>query len=104
MHDIRGLSLRCRVVESVTLYYNETCPICRQARETLANLMAERNISFTAREVTTSVDNRDQLILTTGQIGAPAVLFDKREVVGLDGPRLRNLLGVEVGPDHPAHW
>src|SRR5438094_399945 len=34
--------------------------------------MVDRGISFTVREVTTSVDNRDQLILTTGQIGAPA--------------------------------
>ena len=92
------------MVESVTLFYNETCPTCRHARDKLNGLMAERHIPFQAKEVTHNVDNRDLLILTTGQIGAPAVLVDKREVVGLDRPRLRYLLGVDVEQDHPAHW
>jgi glutaredoxin len=93
-----------RVVESVTFFYNQSCPTCRQARDTLARLMAERGVPFAAKEVTANVDNRDLLILTTGQVGAPAVLVDKREVVGLDQSRLEYLLGVDVGPDHPAHW
>ena len=93
-----------RVVESVTLFFHGTCPICRQARETLGNLMAERNVPFAAKDVDVTVENRDLLILTTGQIGAPAVLVDKRDVVGMDRPRLKYLLGVDVGMDHPAHW
>ncbi len=92
------------MVESVTLFYNETCPACLRARDTLADLMAERNIPFLAKEVTTNVDNRDHLILSSGQIGAPVVLVGKREVVGLDRPRLKRLLGVDVGQEHPAHW
>jgi hypothetical protein len=70
----------------------------------LANLLAEGKIPFTAKEVTTNVDNRDHLILSSGQIGAPVVLVDKREVVGIDRSRLRRLLGIDMGQEHPAHW
>ncbi len=92
------------MVESVTLFYNESCPICLHARDKLADLMADRQIAFAAREVTTDVNNRDYLILSSGQVGAPVVLVDKREVVGLDRARLQRLLGVDVGQEHPAHW
>jgi glutaredoxin len=92
------------MVDSVTLFYNETCRDCLKARDTMTNLMASRHIPFTAKEVTANVNNRDQLILTSGQIGAPVVLVNKREVVGLDRLRLHRLLGVDVGQEHPAHW
>ncbi len=93
-----------RMVESVTLFYNETCTECLRARDNLARIMSERHIGFTAKEVSANVDNRDLLILTSGQVGAPVVLVNKREVVGLDRPRLQRLLGFDVGQDHPAHW
>ena len=92
------------MVESVTLFYSEKCTDCLRARDNLARLMAENHIPFTAKEVSTNVDNRDVLILTSGQIGTPVVLVNKREVVGLDRPRLQRLLGIDVGQDHPAHW
>lgn len=92
------------VAQSVTLFYRETCAECVRARDTLARLTAERSIPFTAKEVSSNVDNRDLLILTSGQIGTPVVLVDKREVIGLDRSRLQRLLGVDVGLDHPAHW
>lgn len=93
-----------RMVESVTFFYDESCPTCIQARDKLGGLMAQHHIPFSAKEVTKNVDNRDLLILTTGQVGAPATLVDRREVVGLDRPRLKYLLGVDVENDHPAHW
>lgn len=92
------------MVESVTLFYNETCNDCLRARDNLARLTAEHHIPFSAKEVTANVENRDLLILTSGQVGAPVVLVNKREVVGLDRPRLQRLLGFDVGQDHPAHW
>jgi glutaredoxin 3 len=92
------------MVESVTLFYNEKCSTCLRARDTLSELMGERKIPFQAREVTADVNNRDHLILSSGQVGAPVVLVDKREVVGLDRARLQRLLGVDVGQEHPAHW
>lgn len=92
------------MVERVTFFYDETCPTCIQARDRLDRLMAQRNIPFIAKEVTKDVGNRDLLILTTGQVGAPAALIDQREVVGLDRPRLKYLLGVDVENNHPAHW
>lgn len=92
------------MVENVTLFYNENCAQCLQARENMARLMADKQIPFIAREATANVENRDLLILTSGQIGTPVVLVNKREVVGLDRPRLTRLLGFDVGQDHPAHW
>lgn len=92
------------MVDSVTLFYDENCADCLRARDRLADLLAEEHILFTAKEVTTNVNNRDHLILSSGQVGAPVVLVDKREVVGLDRVRLRRLLGVDVGQEHPAHW
>lgn len=92
------------MVESVTLFYNENCQDCLRARDKLADLMAERNIPFRAKEVSSNVDNRDQLILTSGQIGTPVVLVNKREVVGMDRVRLERLLGFDVEQEHPAHW
>lgn len=92
------------MIDGVTLFYNETCPECVQARDRLADLTAERSIPFNAKEVTTNVNNRDLLILTSGQIGAPVVLVNRREVIGLDRTRLQRLLGFDVGPEHSAHW
>ena len=92
------------MVGSVTLFYNETCATCLQARDRLADLLATANIPFVAKEVTNNVNNRDHLILSSGQVGAPVVLVDKREVVGLDRARLIRLLGIDVGLDHPCHW
>ena len=92
------------MVDSVTLFYNETCATCLQARDRLADLLDTANIPFIAKEVTNDVNNRDHLILSSGQIGAPVVLVDKREVVGLDRARLIWLLGIDVGQDHPSHW
>lgn len=92
------------MVESVTLFYDERCAECLRARDDLTRIISERHIDFSAKEVTTNVENRDLLILTSGQVGAPVVLVDKREVVGLDRLRLQRLLGVDVGQDHPAHW
>jgi glutaredoxin len=92
------------MVDSVTLFYNAHCPDCRHARDHLAELLAERAVPFSAKEVTADVHNRDLLILTSGQVGAPVVLVDKREVVGLDRARLQRLLGFDVGQEHPAHW
>ena len=92
------------MVDSVTLFYNAHCPDCRHARDHLAELLAERAVPFSAKEVTADVNNRDLLILTSGQVGAPVVLVDKREVVGLDRARLQRLLGFDVGQEHPAHW
>jgi glutaredoxin-related protein len=74
------------MVDSVTLFYNAHCPDCRHARDHLAELLAERAVPFSAKEVTADVHNRDLLILTSGQVGAPVVLVDKREVVGLIEP------------------
>jgi glutaredoxin len=92
------------MVNSVTLFYNETCSTCLQARDRMAGQLAAANIPFTVKEVSNDVNNRDYLILSSGQIGSPVVLVDKREVVGIDRARLKRLIGVDVGPDHPAHW
>jgi glutaredoxin len=92
------------MAQAVTLFYNETCPLCRRARDELTTLLADRGIAFVAREVTKDVANRDLLILTSGQVGAPVVLVDKREVVGLQPTRLQRLLGIDVGEEHAAHW
>lgn len=92
------------VVESVTVFYNQSCPTCVQARDTLADLMAERHIPFVAKEVLSNVNNRDLLILASGQIGTPVVLVDQREILGFDRRRLRYYLGADIAFDHPAHW
>ena len=92
------------MVDRVTLFYNETCSSCLRVRDHLADLLAAANLAFVAKEVTTDVNNRDYLILSSGQIGSPVVLVDKREVVGLDRARLKRLIGIDVGEDHPAHW
>jgi len=92
------------MVDSVTLFYSDKCQECLRARDHLADLLAERKIPFKAKEVSSNVDNRDQLILTSGQVGAPVVLVNKREVVGLNRTRLERLLGFDVGEEHPAHW
>jgi len=92
------------VAELVTLYYAGRCAECRQARDTLAHLLAERGVRFKAFDVETDLEARDRLILISGQIGAPVVVVDKRELVGFDPRRLQRFLGVEVGLEHRAHW
>ena len=59
------------MVNSVTLFYNETCSTCLQARDRLADLLAAVDIPFHAKEVSNDVNNRDYLILSSGQVGSP---------------------------------
>jgi glutaredoxin len=92
------------MVDKVTLFYNETCATCLQARDRLADLLAAAKIPFVAKEVSNNVDNRDHLILSSGQVGSPVVLVDKREILGIDRLRLKRFLGIDVGQDHPSHW
>jgi len=92
------------MVDMVTLFYNESCATCLHARDRLADLLAAADIPFVAKDVINNVDNRDHLILSSGQVGAPVVLIDKREIIGLDRLRLKRYLGIDVGQDHPSHW
>jgi glutaredoxin len=92
--------------EQVSVYYHGTCAECRRARDAVARIAAEQGLELRLLDIEMDVDARDQLIRISGQIGAPVVVVDKREIVGLDPRRLKLYLGADadVGPDHRAHW
>lgn len=92
------------MVQSVTLFYRETCAECLHARDHLADLQTSGNRAFVPREVSANQDHCAQPSITDGQSGTPVILVDARNVVRLDRLRLDRLRGVDIKHDHPTRW
>lgn len=77
--------------KSVTIYSTPTCHFCKAAKEYLT----EKNIPFTAYDVSTDTAKREEMIQLTGQLGVPVIVVGEDSImVGFDRERLAAKLGI----------
>jgi glutaredoxin 3 len=79
-------------MKTVTIYSTPTCHFCQQAKE----FFAEKNIQYTAYDVSTDAEKRDEMINLTGQLGVPTIVIDGAVMVGFDRQKVADKLGVEA--------
>ena len=78
--------------KTVRIYSTPTCHFCQMAKE----FFAEKNIEYTAYDVSTDAAKREEMIQMTGQLGVPVIVIDGVASVGFDRSRLAEKLGLEA--------
>jgi len=78
--------------KNVTIYTTPTCHYCQLAKE----FFAEKNIPYTAYDVSSDADKRNEMIQMTGQLGVPVIVIEGNVMVGFDREKIAAKLGVEA--------
>lgn len=78
--------------KTVTIYTTPTCHFCQLAKE----FFAEKNIQYTAYDVSTDAAKREEMIQMTGQLGVPVIDIDGELMVGFDREKVAGKLGIEA--------
>lgn len=76
-------------MKNVVVYSSDTCPYCTAVK----NFLGQNSVNFEEKNITTSVEARNELI-QKGHRGVPVIVVDGEEVVGFDQARLTSLLGL----------
>lgn len=79
-------------MKSVTIYTTPTCHFCKLAKE----FFAEKNVQYTAYDVSTDAQKREEMIQMTGQLGVPVIVIDDSIMVGFDREKVAGKLGIEA--------
>ncbi len=78
--------------KSVTIYSTPTCHFCQMAKE----FFAEKNVQFTAYDVASDAEKRQEMIKLTGQLGVPVIVVGEDIMVGFSREKLAAKLGIEA--------
>ena len=78
--------------KQVTIYSTPTCHFCQLAKD----FFAEKNIQYTAYDVSSDAEKRDEMIKLTGQLGVPTIVIDGAVMVGFDREKIAGKLGIEA--------
>lgn len=78
--------------KNVTIYTTPTCHFCQLAKE----FFAEKNIPYTAYDVSSDADKRNEMIQMTGQLGVPVIVIEGNVMVGFDREKIAAKLGVDA--------
>ena len=76
----------------VTIYSTPTCHFCHMAKD----FFAEKNVAFTAYDVASDAEKRQEMIKLTGQLGVPVIVVGGDIMVGFDRQKLAGKLGIEA--------
>jgi len=76
--------------KSVTIYTTPTCHFCQMAKE----FFAEKDVKYTAYDVSTDATKRDEMIQMTGQLGVPVIVIGEDVMVGFDREKIAGKLGI----------
>ena len=79
-------------MKPVTIYTTPTCHFCKLAKE----FFAEKNVQYTAYDVSTDAEKRDEMINMTGQLGVPVIVIGEDIMVGFDREKVAGKLGLEA--------
>ncbi len=79
-------------MKNVTIYTTPTCHFCQMAKD----FFAEKNVPFTAHDVTTDAAKREEMIQLTGQLGVPVIQIGEDIMVGFDRAKIADKLGIEA--------
>jgi glutaredoxin 3 len=78
--------------KTVTIYTTPTCHFCKLAKE----FFAEKNVQYTAYDVSTDAEKREEMIGLTGQLGVPVIQIGEDIMVGFDREKIAGKLGIEA--------
>lgn len=78
--------------KTVTIYTTPTCHFCKIAKE----FFAEKNVEFTAHDVSVDAEKREEMIQLTGQLGVPVIQIGEDLMVGFDREKVAAKLGIEA--------
>lgn len=76
----------------VTIYSTPTCHFCQMAKE----FFAEKKVEYTAYDVASDAEKRQEMIKLTGQLGVPVIVVGGDIMVGFDRAKLAAKLGIEA--------
>lgn len=76
--------------KTVTIYSTPTCHFCKMAKE----FFAEKGIEYTAYDVASDAQKREEMIKMTGQLGVPVIVIGGDIMVGFDRERVAGKLGI----------
>jgi len=77
-------------MKPVTIYTTPTCHFCKLAKE----FFAEKNVEYTAYDVSTDAEKREEMIQMTGQLGVPVIKIGDDLMVGFDREKVAAKLGI----------
>ena len=77
-------------MQNVTIYTTPTCHFCQMAKE----FFAEKNVAYTAHDVTVDPQKREEMIQMTGQLGVPVIVIGDSVMVGFDRAKIADKLGI----------
>lgn len=78
--------------KTVTIYTTPTCHFCKLAKE----FFAEKNVQYTAYDVSVDAEKREEMINLTGQLGVPVIQIGEDLMVGFDREKIAAKLGIEA--------
>ena len=74
----------------VTIYTTPTCHFCALTKD----YFAANNVKYTAFDVASDADKRQEMIEMTGQMGVPVIRIGNDVVIGFDKAKLAELLHI----------
>ena len=75
---------------SVTIYSTPVCHFCHAAKE----FFKENNVEFTAHDVASDAEKRQEMIDLTGQMGVPVIKIGDDVIIGFDEAKIKELLKI----------
>ena len=79
----------------VVIYTTPECPYCKYAKE----FLSQKGVFYTEKDVSTDPAARDEMIALTGKSAVPVVVIDGEPIVGFNGPRIEEKLGLGRKPN-----
>ena len=76
--------------KNVTIYSTPVCHFCHAAKE----YFASNNVTYTAFDVASDAEKRQEMIEMTGQMGVPVIRIGDDVVVGFDEGKVKELLAA----------
>ncbi len=76
--------------KTVTIYSTPTCHFCQMAKD----FFAEKNVQYTAYDVSSDAVKREEMINLTGQLGVPVIQIGDSIMVGFDRQKVAAKLGI----------
>jgi len=95
MADFAALKKFMAQDQKITVYTTAACPYCQMTKKYLA----EKNIDFVEKDVTSDEKAAGEMISRTGQMSVPVIIIEKdgREdlIIGFDKEKLDHLLNLQ---------
>ena len=67
-------------MKMVEIYSTPTCHFCNEAK----SYFAENKVAYSAHDVASDAQKRQEMIKLTGQLGVPVIVIDKKVIIGFD--------------------